>query len=374
MVRNAVRPRIVHRALVLRMADEISAHHLEHSRGPTLCSNDYACPPGDRRNDSIDSRQLPAPSPGETRMTALRNLRMMRLLEHIALEFQEAQVALLVLKGAALNATVYRFPDERLMTDLDLMIHPQDAGRAGALLAQMGGVRGEAQVREDFFPHFHYELEYRIGRVDPVKIDLHVRPFRPLRYANLVPADAFWSRAKPVWFGRATLWIPSPEDMLIHLMVHAAVHAFSDAKWLEDIRRWLVYPDWSIEWVNVLQSVNEWGLRAPFRAAGLQLEKECGPVLSNEVRDSINRMRCGRRDRLTLWHASRDAAHPLGHVLVNAICTPGFRFVLAYLLRIAFPSKVCMANWYPRRHWGWLPAAHLFRWLRPVIGRVPGGH
>jgi len=115
---------------------------------------------------------------------------MMHLLERIAARFNKAGVPLMALKGAALNLTLYDRPDARPMADLDLMIRPEDVDQAFALLEELGGLRGEALVREDFFPRFHYEVEYTVGTIYPVKIDLHIRPFRPLRYAQSVPTNA----------------------------------------------------------------------------------------------------------------------------------------------------------------------------------------
>ena len=121
---------------------------------------------------------------------AARNLRMMHLLERIAGQFNQGGVPLMALKGAALNLTIIDEPDTRPMLDLDLMIRPEDLDRTLALLEQCGCLRSQLLVREDFFPRYYYEVEFRAGDVDPVTIDLHVRPLRPLRYANFVPADA----------------------------------------------------------------------------------------------------------------------------------------------------------------------------------------
>ncbi len=121
-------------------------------------------------------------SPGGTSFPAsVRNVRMMHLLERIARAFNDAGVPVLALKGAALNLVLYDRPDERPMGDLDLLIKPENVEDAFAILEKLGCLRGEPLVREDFFPRFHYEVEFRAGDIYPVKIDLHVRPFRPLR-------------------------------------------------------------------------------------------------------------------------------------------------------------------------------------------------
>ncbi|MCH7841037.1 MAG: nucleotidyltransferase family protein [Planctomycetes bacterium] len=128
-------------------------------------------------------------------LPALRNIRMMHLLERIAARFHEAGVPLMVLKGAALNLAIYDEPSDRPMDDIDLLVRPRDHDRAAVLLEQLGCLRGGHLVRDDFFPRFHYESDHTAGTIDPVKIDLHVRPLRPLRYSRLNPDEALWRDA-----------------------------------------------------------------------------------------------------------------------------------------------------------------------------------
>jgi hypothetical protein len=300
-----------------------------------------------------------------------RNLRMMRLLERIAARFGEAGVPLMVLKGAALHLTLYEQPDDRAMADLDLMIRPEDVDRAFHLLEGLGGLRGEPLVRDDFFPRFHYEIEYTLGKIYPVKIDLHVRPFRPLRYSQIVPVDALWGRAQTVSIGRANILVPAADDMLMHLVVHASVHGFADGKWLTDIKRWGEVHGGDIDWDRFLTTVRQWRLALPVRKAFQRVQRDLGLVFPPQVASRLSRMRVNWRDRLALWQAPRDADHPVTHVAVNAVCTPGLGLVLAYLWAVLVPDRAHMADWYQRRHRGWLPCAHLLRFLGPISKRAP---
>ena len=304
-------------------------------------------------------------------VSSMRSFRMMRVLVKIAKKFDEAGVRLMVLKGAALNRTLYAKPDERSMADLDLMVCSQDVETAFALLEQLGGLKGEPLVRDDFFPRFHYETEYTIGKIYPVKIDLHVRPFRPLRYAQLVPEDAFWDRAVAVSIGDAQVLVPSEDDMLLHLAVHAAVHAYADRKWLIDIQRWVLARRDTINWERLLATVERWQLALPTHQAFQRVEHEWGSLFPAPVMRRLSKMRMNWRDRLALWHAPRDADHSTTHVAVNVACTPGWWFALTYFLAVLFPGKSHMADWYHRRHWGWLPCAHLLRCLGPVTKLFP---
>ncbi len=302
--------------------------------------------------------------------SSIRNLRMMHLLERIARKFNEIEIPLMVLKGAALNLTVYDGPEQRPMADLDLMVRVADLEGACTALESLGGLRSPTLFREDFFPRFHYELEYNVGTIYPVKIDLHVRPFRPLRYSQLIPPTAFWDRAEPLQIGLATVLILSVEDMLIHLTAHAAIHGPLRLMWLEDIRLWIVHQA-RLDWTRFLATVEKWRLALPVREALNDVEREFGPLCPSLVSDRLAEMRVNWRDRLALWEAPRDADHPTSHVAVNVLCTPDWRIVLGYLLAVVFPDRAHMADWYCHRHWGWLPCAHVLRWFTPLAARLP---
>ena len=306
----------------------------------------------------------------QSRAMRTRNIRMMRLLERIAARFNDAGVPLMVLKGAALHLTLYDQPEDRAMADLDLMVRPRDIDKAFHLLEGLGGLRGEPLVRDDFFPRFHYEIEYSLGRIYPVKIDLHVRPFRPLRYSQIVPVDALWDRARAVSIGRASVHVPSVEEMLVHLVVHAAVHGFADEKWLTDIKRWVERHGGDIDWDRFLGTVKQWRLALPVRKAFEVVQGNLGPTCPPQVISRLTRMRVNWRDRLALWQAPRDAAYPVTHVAVNFLCTPGLRFDFAYLCAVLVPDRAHMADWYTRRHWAWLPCAQVLRWLAPIVACV----
>lgn len=302
---------------------------------------------------------------------ATTNVCLLRLLERIAKRFNRAQIPLMALKGAALNLTIYDQPDQRPMDDIDLMIRLEHVEPAIALLEELGCRRGRPLVRDDFFPRFHYETEFIAGRTFSLRIDLHVRPFRPLRYARLVPAEALWQEAEVVQIGQGEVLIPSVEDMLIHLAAHSAFHANVRPMWLLDIRRWSETWRHEIDWERFVTHMRAWGLTLPVRDAIERTERTFGAVCPPEIRSRLAKEHVNRRDHLVLRQTPRDAEHPVAHVLVNALCTPGFWFVLSYLRAVLVPGRQHMGEWYGNHHWGWLPFAHVLRLLSPVLRRIP---
>ena len=88
------------------------------------------------------------------------NGRILRTLSTAAFELRKGDVEVLALKGAALNLTLYETLDRRSMSDLDFLVRECDLDRATMLLEQAGFRRGAEFVRHDFFPQYHYAVEY----------------------------------------------------------------------------------------------------------------------------------------------------------------------------------------------------------------------
>ena len=300
----------------------------------------------------------------QARQIRHNNLNIMQGLARIAAAIREQGVELLLLKGAALNLTLYDQPHLRPMSDLDLMMRPEKADRAAGVLEALGCRRGPGLVRDDFFPRFHYEVEYTTDDPEPVRIDLHVRPFRPMRYAQLIPGDAFWQRSRLVEVDGIGLRVPADEDQLVHLATHSACHGHSRLLWLYDIRRLVDSCGDHLDWDRVVHISKQWRLVLPVRQTVSNAERLWGPLCPDHVRRALDAEPVNWRDRLCLAQAPHDASHPVRHVAVNLLCTRGVRFRLAYLSRMLLPGRDHIGQVYHRRHPGWLLCGHLRRWLR----------
>ncbi len=313
----------------------------------------------------------------ERRATAVaaRNLQLNTELERILHVLNRANIPVILLKGAALNLTLYPRLDLRPMSDLDLLVRPQDADRAVRALTEQGCRRGMDLVRDGFFPQYHYECELISGSVVPVRIDLHARPLRPLRYFRTMPTDAFWEDARVVRVGQSEGLIPSLETMFIHLAAHAAFHGCSRALWLYDIKRFADDAGHTMDWSLVLRRSCEWRLSLPVQRAIECATDLYGPCCPQSVLDRLGKRGAGWCDRLTLWQTPRDAASPLAHILANLLCTPGWGFRLGYAMAYLLPGRAHLAGLYPYRHRGWVACAHIWRFVRVIkrVLRIPWG-
>lgn len=304
-------------------------------------------------------------------VTTMRNVHMLRVLERIAGQASANNVSLLALKGAALNLTAAAAPSERPMGDLDLLVKAEELDAVDRALRAAGCRPGRPLVRADFFPRYCFEREYLYGRLNPIVIDLHVRPFRSLRFARLMPAEAIWEKSERVAVGQSEIFVPAPEAMLIHLAAHSAMHANARRMWLLDQLRWVRHVEDRLDWDVFLENTARWGLTWPVRQGIEAAVAKFGPFCPEDVLDRLRVRGVSWRDRLALSQAPRDADNPGSHVFVDALCTPGWRFVAGYLAASLWPDRRHMAEWYDGRHFGWRATARVVRLLSPLLRRVP---
>lgn len=323
--------------------------------------------------EAVERQRWPVPLPQvqqlrwQARQIHQNNVRMTQRLAQITGTLRARGVDVLLLKGAALNLTVYDDPALRAMADVDLMVRPGQVAHAQAVLRTLRFRKGRDQVRDDFFPKYHYEMEYTAKRPWPLRIDVHVRLLRPLRYARTLPEAAVWQGAQPASLDGSEVLILSRENMLIHLAAHAACHGGWPLRWLYDVKRFIDSQEAAIDWDAVVGRARDWRLSLPVRVGLERVEELFGPTAPSEAMAALRRAKVSIADRLTLWHAPRDEKHPVGHVLVNLLCTPGLRYRVGYLAAMILPGRRHMGSVYRRRHVGWLVCAHLYRWARALL-------
>ena len=303
---------------------------------------------------------------GAARVTA-EQLNMTHELARLLAAFNEAEVPVMLLKGAALIQTSYAEPGLRPMSDLDLLVRPEHVDAAFEILEGAGCRRGAELVRDDFFPRFYYETEWLTNSPSPVRIDLHARALRPLRSSRTMPDDALWHGAAQVDILGTSAWVPGPEAMFIHLCAHAACHGCARLIWLYDLRRFVEHHGGDMDWPLVLRLCRRWRLSLPVRVAIERCRHVVGNGCPDQVIEQLAGHRVSWRDRLVLWQTPSDAERPMLHVFVNAVSTPDVRFAMRYLAACLCPSRTHLAALYPWRHWGWPACAQLWR-----IVRAPG--
>ena len=173
----------------------------------------------------------------------------------------------------------YPAPALRPLSDLDLLVHPRDIARLGAVLTR----RGYADV--DHAPSYVDEALLDIDSRDyawfssrqgfDALIEYRVAPLE-LAVGRLTDLDAEYTtvlrHAREVWaratrYGDVYLHEQSPEDLLLHVTTHmAAKHVHFRLIWLHDVAR-IVQRVPGLDWSYVASRSSELRMSAPVAAA-----------------------------------------------------------------------------------------------------------
>ena len=135
-------------------------------------------------------------------------------------ELAKEKIRVMLLKGAALAATVYPSFTERPMGDLDILVHAADAERAWKRMLTAGWTPELSGGEE-----FHASHHHLPALLDPQGLELVLEIHRALLLPNgpflLNEADV-WRDAQPVQLGSTEVSVPSSEHQLLHLCIHFA--------------------------------------------------------------------------------------------------------------------------------------------------------
>lgn len=189
-----------------------------------------------------------------------------------------AGVPALLLKGPVLAEALYDPPEERPFTDLDLLVRRADVPTALGVLAALG-YRHRPGGRPLAHELAHAAAAVFVREDDPasVPVDLHWELVSPAGVVRRfpVPVEEVWARSVP-----APEWGPlarrlSPEDLLLYLALHLALHhPLGGGRWRQDIVRLLDRFGAVLDWAAVGERAERWGVRAAvaFALARVRIE------------------------------------------------------------------------------------------------------
>ncbi len=210
--------------------------------------------------------------------------RYQALLEELEGPLERAGLEVILLKGSALARTVYPSPGIRPLSDVDMLVRPDQRGELGRLLSAAGMVESSDGLM----------FSDRQGR----QIDVHGPDVgRAERYCGLSGEEA-WADCRPLEGSRVWRGL-GPRTALAHLAVHALKHSYSRMIWLVDIALVARQPDLPPPENAAARSALEDGLYLAARLSGEPVRSKPNFVL-----------------RLLLTSMPGRDQHPLGQLLL----------------------------------------------------------
>ncbi len=185
--------------------------------------------------------------------------RLERELPTVLRHLRASGVSPILLKGAHLAPLVYPEPALRPMDDFDLLVHRADLATAEQALLAEGYQTGRTESIDDACAREHSLPT--LFKPERVPIELHWTISTPADHFGVaVDLDGIWQRAQPVTVYGEPASVLAPEDALLHICVHAAIHHLFDQgiRPLLDLAALLDRHGSTIDWAVVVDRAHAW--------------------------------------------------------------------------------------------------------------------
>ena len=255
----------------------------------------------------------------------------------------------IVLKGAVLAEKVYGCSSLRPMSDVDLLVHHQDADTADAIVRSRGYVPSADPEVEDEMRAQDRQLARLAGIGKPVIFDIHshiVEANNPLRF----DISGFWERAVPTTVAGVPVSVLCPEDFITHLTINffkdlrfnsfAALGELCDLS--ETVRQ---YSD-SINWDLLVREVRAAGLEGPAFCALYLAQQITDAPIPNKVLAQLQPDNFDPKDAERLVRQRILGDYWVAKALVDPRSAYSWRTVTMGMLHRVFPSRQSLAEHY----------------------------
>ncbi len=182
-----------------------------------------------------------------------RNRERMAQLAEIAARFRQEGIRWMALKGVALALRQYADLGLRAMADLDILIRPEDVGRAATLLNRAGYRAEEDATPGAILRQTRVRHAWQFFGEPDWNFDLHWRPVNRCYSPDVT--RLFWEGAEAARFGEHEILAPSSSDQMFHVCVHGLQWDWTrKVRWIGDALCILREP---IDWERV-RRLAEW--------------------------------------------------------------------------------------------------------------------
>lgn len=190
--------------------------------------------------------------------TAASNMRLYSELSKVLKTLKDADILVIPLKGAYLAEVVYGDIALRPMSDVDLLVRQEDFRKTIELLTDKGyRAEGKAAPEDVFSVRQHYPpLTGKNG----FSIEIHWTLTQP-DLNDRIEIKSIWHRTRPCMVANVDVPVLSPEDLILHLCIHAALHhgLGGQLRSLFDISRTIRFYTDDINWLFLSDLARLWG-------------------------------------------------------------------------------------------------------------------
>jgi len=252
------------------------------------------------KNLAVDDPALPRIK-GVYRQFWYRNQLLFHNMVKLVVEFQEAGIPVLVLKGVPLSLLYYRDSGVRPMADFDILIPPDCMNKALDRLRPAGW---NPIYYDDFsgltpsYLSFATSHSFRDGERREFDLHWYLFPFCPGSGCD----RGLWERAVPLEIQGVSTRTLSAGDHLLHVLVHgAAWNDIPPIRWVADAVTILRDAPGPIDWDSVTAEAERHQVVLPLRATLNYLRKTFNAPVPENVLGKLESYRPGKAERLRFY-------------------------------------------------------------------------
>lgn len=159
--------------------------------------------------------------------TILRLLHLERILPLL----DDAGCRPVVLKGGVLATHYYRRPEHRFLADLDLLVERDLVETTCRILAGQGLSLTATEAAPEYYRDHHFHWIMGNGRGFVVEVHWALTLPGSIYHFDL---DLLRSRLRSKELNRATMTVPAPPDLLLHVVAQCNAGGYGELRWLLD--------------------------------------------------------------------------------------------------------------------------------------------
>lgn len=280
--------------------------------------------------------------------TGFKNTKLYHELANVLKGFNQESIPTIVLKGAHLAELVYPNISLRLMDDIDLLVKKPDLQRTEQKLFALGYTHLAADAARMKSTTPHHLTPFRKNGCTPIEVHWTL----PSMGAFENDDGEIWARAHTATIGGCDARVLSPEDLLLHVCIHASLHhrfglglrPLADVAAIADR-----YGD-VLDWNKVRAYAGEWRFITGVYLT-LQLAKESvGAKISDAIllamrpSDFNNKLTEWAKEQIFTRNTELGDSSAMSPRLAQFMGSPSLIEKIRLLFRLAFPSREDMAR------------------------------
>jgi len=214
---------------------------------------------------------------------SMRSLRHYALIQQITDTMNQADIPVVLLKGAFLAKWIYRDTALRPMNDIDILCRREDRQKIHERMNKLGYYQQKIAAQSPLHEKF-ITSRLMADRFPPFfndkgnKVDIHFDIFQESGVSSQQPTASVWNRIIPCSLNGSPVYSLSPEDLLLHLSLHLHKHlspyfGVTMLYWFCDIHEVIRYYNEKINWEQFLENTETLESRSKI-ASVLHLLKE----------------------------------------------------------------------------------------------------